>query len=94
MSDTRWLRYVQEAERANVARLCFGESIPEHLPDFPTVTLPRKALVNIRVELSTLRNVVCALLELNPETATVGSVLRVMAEREWVESRKGNPNGS
>jgi hypothetical protein len=82
MSDVqfeRWMRYVREAEKSNVDGLRFDIPI---IGKIPTVTMTRDALLDIRVELMTLRTVACALLELDPETASVGTVLRAMAERE------------
>lgn len=80
----RWLRYEEEAMKANTAHMrLFPPNDPR--PSDTSITIPRKDLLNFRSSYLVLREVVAELLELNPETMTKGEVLFRM-QRRYIET--------
>ena len=76
----RWLRYEQEAYKANTHHWSLA---PPHVPQPPppAVAYPREELMRFRQNYVLLRNVVAELLDLNPETMTQGEVFFRMRRR-------------
>lgn len=93
-AQERWLRYLREAEKANLARVGIAEDLHELgiVDRFrnPTVTVPRETLVRLRADYVALTNVVAELLELDPATMTVGDVFFAMVRRHAEKREDGD----